>query len=216
MQCLQHRDELVTEPVLEGDALGVQPTRHQQHLLVLDVDALDRADPLREVEGFGLRERGGGEPTPLLLPDHRRVQALLDRRPDAEARREDLVSHLIPNHEIGTVSGAQLVDLAEQLVDGIAREHVTQPRLDAHPHQGESARRLPVRRLLELVIAELHTRLAVWVLWMRFRQAHRHVEVVGVCRERASKNRGDELRLDRVHHMRDGVLAGDARDVVRV
>ena len=53
MQHPQHVDELVAEPVLEGDPLGVDPSRHQQHLLVLDVDALDGPDALGEPNTSG-------------------------------------------------------------------------------------------------------------------------------------------------------------------
>ena len=62
MQRLEHVDELVAEAVLERDPPGVDPARDQQHLLVLDVDALDRPDPLREVEHLRLAERRGREP----------------------------------------------------------------------------------------------------------------------------------------------------------
>ena len=54
---LQHLDELVAQAVLEGDPLGVDPARHQQHLFVLDVHALDRPDALGEVEHLRLAER---------------------------------------------------------------------------------------------------------------------------------------------------------------
>ena len=37
VQRLEHVDELAAEAVLEGHPLGVDPARHQQHLLVLDV-----------------------------------------------------------------------------------------------------------------------------------------------------------------------------------
>ena len=71
MQRLEHVDELVAEPVLERDPVAVDHARHEEHLLVLDVDALDRADPLGEVEDLGLGERLGREPAAALLPDHR-------------------------------------------------------------------------------------------------------------------------------------------------
>ena len=45
---LEHLDELLAEAVLEGDPLGVDPPRDQQHLLVFHVDALHRPDALRE------------------------------------------------------------------------------------------------------------------------------------------------------------------------
>ena len=83
VQHLEDVDELVAQAVLEGDPLGLDPARDQEHLLVLHVHALDRADPLRELERLGLAERRRGVPAAALLPDDRRVEALLDRRPDA-------------------------------------------------------------------------------------------------------------------------------------
>ena len=88
VQDLEHVDELVAQAVLERHALGVHPARHEEHLLVLDVHALDRPDALGEHEGLRLGERRRGEPAAALLPHHRRVEALLDRRPDREGRRE--------------------------------------------------------------------------------------------------------------------------------
>ena len=73
-------DELVTKPVLERHALGVNPARDQQHLFVLDVDALDFADALGEVENLWLRKRWSRKPALVLLEDHGRVQALLNLR----------------------------------------------------------------------------------------------------------------------------------------
>ena len=44
MQGAQDGDELLAEAALERDPLGVEPARHEEHLLVLDVNALDRPD----------------------------------------------------------------------------------------------------------------------------------------------------------------------------
>ena len=99
----------------------------------------------------------------VLLPDDGRVQALLDRRPDAERRGEDLVAVVVAHDEVRAVAHAELVDLAEQVVGGVPGEHVAQPRLDAHADEGEPPRGLPVGRLRELVVAELHARLGVRV-----------------------------------------------------
>ena len=109
---------------------------HEQHLLVLDVHALDRADPLGEVEDLGLGERLRREPAAALLPDHRRVEALLDRRPDRERRREVVAL----DDEVRAVADPDLVDLREQLVGGVAREDVCGARLDPDPDQREQAR----------------------------------------------------------------------------
>ena len=116
-------------PYLNVTRLQSITARHEQHLLVLDVHALDRADALREVEHLGLGERLGREPAAALLPDHRRVEALLDRRPDRERRREVVAL----DDEVGAVADPDLVDLREQLVGGVAREHVGRAGLDADP-----------------------------------------------------------------------------------
>ena len=103
------------------------------------------------------------------LPDHRRVQALLDRRPDRERRREVVAV----DDEIGAVAHADLVDLGEQLVGGVAGEHVREARLDADPDQGEPPGLLPALGLRELRVAELHAASSASC----GRERHRHVEV---------------------------------------
>jgi hypothetical protein len=124
VQRLQHLDELVAEAVLERHAPAVDVARDEQHLLVLDVDALDRPDPLGEVEHLGLGERRGREPAAVALPDDRRVEALLDRRPDRERRREVVAL----DDEARAVADADLVDRGEQLVGGVTREDVGEAR----------------------------------------------------------------------------------------
>ena len=138
----EHADELLAEAVLERHALAVDPARHQHDLLVLDVDALDRADAGRELEQLGLGERRGRVPAALALPDQRRVQALLDRRPDRERGRE----RVAVDREVGAVAHADLVDALEQVVGGVAGEDVGEPRLDADPAEREPARAPPTRR----------------------------------------------------------------------
>ena len=49
-------------PYLKVTRLHVDPARHEQDLLVLDVDALDRPDALGELEDLRFGERLGGEP----------------------------------------------------------------------------------------------------------------------------------------------------------
>ncbi len=139
----------VAEPVLEGHAAAVDRARHEHDLLVLDVDALDHADPLRELEQLGLRERLGGVEAALALPDQRRVEALLDRRPDREGRREVVAL----DDEVGAVAHPDLVDLVEELVGCIAGEDVGEPGLDADAEQREQPALLPA-----LVHGELRRR----------------------------------------------------------
>ena len=94
------------EPVLERDALALHPAGDQHDLLVLDVHAFDRPDPLRELEDLRLGERRGRVEATLALPDQRRVQALLDRGPDRERRREVVAL----DDEVGAVADADFAD----------------------------------------------------------------------------------------------------------
>src|SRR5207237_8856062 len=100
----QDVDELLAEPVLEGNARAVDPSRDQHNFLVLDVHTLDRADALGKHERLGLRERRQGEEAALALPYERRIQALFDRRPNREGGRE-VVSL---DHAMGTIAHADI------------------------------------------------------------------------------------------------------------
>ena len=56
VQGAEDADHLLAQAVLEGDPVGLDPARHEEHLLVLDVHALDGPDALGEVEHLGLGE----------------------------------------------------------------------------------------------------------------------------------------------------------------
>ena len=131
--------------------LHLDPSRHQQHFFVLDVDALDWADAVGKVENLWLTERFGREPAAVGLPDHRRVQALLDGGPDGERRREVVAV----DGQVRPVARAQLVDVGEQMIGGVAGEHVGKAGLHADPDQSEPARGLPLVLDGELLVAEL-------------------------------------------------------------
>ena len=49
-------------------------------------------------------------------------------------------------HEVGAVAGAELVDLAEEVVGGVPREHVGEAGLDADADQRQPPGGLPLRR----------------------------------------------------------------------
>ena len=61
---------------------------------MLDVDAAQGADAFREDERLRLTKRRGREPTPIAFVHDWRVEALLDRGPDAERGSEvEAVNH---------------------------------------------------------------------------------------------------------------------------
>ena len=179
---------------------------------MLDVHALDRPDPLGEVEDLGLGERRRREPAAPALPDHGRVQALLDRRPDRERRRE-----VIPvDDEVRAVAHADLVQLGEELVRRVAREDVREAGLDADADEREETPLGPAVVLRELRVAELDARLLVRPLGMRLRERHRHVEVGAAGLEGGLEDRRVEARVDRVQDRVRVVGAGGRHDRRRV
>ncbi len=178
---------------------------------MLDVDALHLADPLGEGEHLGLAERLGGVPAALELVDDRRVEALLDRRPDRERRCEVVAV----DDEVGAVTDADLVDLAEQFVGGVAGRDVGEPGLDTHADERHQAAVLPRRVFGELTVAEPDPGLRERVGRVRHRQVHRHVDVVAAGGERAAEDRRveagvagveDHVGLHRPGEFGDGVL----------
>ncbi len=193
---LQHCDELVTEAVLERHPVGVDPARHEDDLLVLDVHALDRADAGRELEHLGLAEGLGREPAAVFFPDDRRIQAFLDRGPDGESGTEGVTV----DDEVGAVPDSELVDRGEQVVRRIACEHVRQARLDSHADECQSATLLPLRSKLELFVSELDPGSRVRRLRIRMRERHSHVDVGDACSKGRPIDRHHEARIDRVQY----------------
>ena len=124
-------DELVAERVLEGrllDALeAVGVAGDLDDLFVLDVADLDLADALGQPEHLELGERLDGVHFAVLVHD-RRVVALLDGRPDAEAEADALGAGDL---EVAAVADADLVDLVEQVVGRVTGEVVGHAGLDA-------------------------------------------------------------------------------------
>ncbi len=104
------------------------------------------------------------------------------------------------------------MDLVEVVLRGVGGEDVGQAGIHPHPHQGEPAARLPLGGKRELLVAELHARLAERSLGMRLREADGHVHVVRVGVERAAEDGHHELRVDRVHDEVSPMRAGQLRD----
>ncbi len=94
------------------------------------------------------------------------------------------------------------------MVGGVPGEHVGQARLDPDADQGQPAGVLPGLLAGELLVAELDPALGVGALGVGPGQAHRHVQVVGPCRQRSFEHGHHEPRVDGVEHMGDAVAAG--------
>ena len=207
MQRPEHLDELVAETVLERDPASVDPARDQQHLFVLDVDALDRPDPLREVEDLRLGERRRGEPATVPLVDDRRVQALLDRGPDRERRGEVVAV----DGQVRPVPYA--ASRRSSRTDGRPRSARTRRTVRARRRcrRARAARCAPSSPPTANCSSPSFTPVRrVRLVRVRARQRHRHVEVVGAGRERAVEDRHHEARVDRVEHVRDAGARGRA------
>ena len=112
--------------------------------------------PMPSGNGERLRaaERLGRVPAAVRVPHDRRVEALLDRRPDAEHRGEGVAGDL----EVAAVADVDLVDLVEQVLRGVRGEDVGQAGVHAHPQQRELAATPPRLVHGELLVAELHAR----------------------------------------------------------
>ena len=168
--------------------------------------------PVGEGEDLRLAERRRREPAALALVDHGRVEALLDRRPDRERRREVVAV----DDEVGTVADADLVDPREEVVGGIAGGDVGEAGLDAHAHERHQVAVLPRRVLRELGVAEPAPGLLVGLGRMRLGHVHRHVDVVAVGGERAFEDRWVEARVAGVEDHVGAALHGERGDAVLV
>jgi len=208
----QHGDELLAEAVLERHPPAVDTARHEHDLLVLDVDALDDADPLGELEQLRLRERLRRVEAAVALPDEGRVEALLDRRPDRERRCEVVAV----DDDVRPVADGHLVDRREEVVGGVACEHVGQPRLDAHADEREQAALPPALVPSELRLPEHDARLLVRPLRMRLRQRHRHVDVRAARLEGGREDLRVEARVGGVQHRVRAAVADQRSDGGRV
>ena len=125
------------------------------------------------------------------------------------------VAVVVGDDEVGAVAGAELVDLREQVVGGVPREHVGQAGLDTDPAEGQTSRALPEAGLLELLVTELDAALLVRRRRVRAGQAHRHVEVVRTGGVRTVEDRHVEDRVDGVHDVRDPVLLAERGHRIR-
>ena len=158
VQRLQHVDELVAEPVLE---------RHPPASIHRGISSTSSCStfthstgpmPSGNVEHLRLAERLGGEPAAVPLPDHRRVQALLDRRPDRERRREVVAL----DHEVRRRRGRR--SRRSTRTDGRPRSGRTRPTAPGStpmPTSASSPRASHSVGQRELLVAELHARLLV-------------------------------------------------------
>ena len=180
---------------------------------MFDVHALNRPDALREREELRRAERLGRVPrAPVAIPNHGRVEAFLDGRPDREDRRERVAL----DAQVAAIPHMDLVDLVEQVLGGMGREDIGQARIHAHAQQRQASGAAPVLVPSELVVAKLHPRLMEWVLRMRPGEAVGHVHVVDARRQGTFEDGHHEARIDRVHHQVDAFTSREPGHRVRV
>jgi hypothetical protein len=130
----------LAQAVLEGDLLGVDPARHEQHFFVLDVTHSTGPMPSGKSKTSG--SLNGGRCEPASGPFSQITGGLRHSSMIVHIEKPGAKTSLPsrPDDEVGAIAGAEFVDLAEQVVGGIAREDVGQPGLDADADQGEPAR----------------------------------------------------------------------------
>ena len=147
---------------------------------MLHVDAFDLSDALGKPEGLRLRIKPsinlhalGLHPQALAIAQAMQTYGVYlgDSGGSTALKLEDTRTE--GRGQLWT----DLVDLREQVVGGVAREHVGEPGLDTDADERELAGLLPVLRLRELLVAELHARLLEGSLGMGVRERHRHVEI---------------------------------------
>ena len=180
-------------------------------LFVLDVGDLDPADALGQEERLDLGERLDRVPALVLFPDDGRLGALLDRRPDGEAEADALGARDL---EVGAVADADLFDLVEHVVGGVAGEVVGHAGLDAEAGEGELADLLELGAERELLVAEHDAGRADLALGVRLGDGHGGVEVVRLGLEGGLQELRVELGGDQVADDVDAVLGGQSGDLV--
>ena len=196
VESFQHADKLVAESILEGGALRLDPARNQQNFLMLHVDHFHGAD-LGEVEHLRLGEGRGREPLSV-FPNDGRIEALLDGCPDRKVGRE-LVTF---DGDVRAVADADLLDLVEEMILRVAREHVRHARFHTTTDEGEQAFLLPIFGLVELVIAQFDPGLVERVAGMRRRERHGHIHI---SRADVEGRVEDLLVVNWIHRVHDQV-----------
>ena len=181
-------------------------------LFVLDVADLDLADALGQPELLELGERLDGVDVAVLVHDGG-VVALLDGRPDAEAEADALGAGDL---EVAAVADADVVDLVEEVVGGVAGEVVGHAGLDAEAGERVLADLLELGAERVLVVAELLAALVDRVGRVRLAERHGGVEVVHLRLERGLQQRRVEVRRAEVHEDVDAVLLGQRGHGVHV
>jgi hypothetical protein len=148
----------------------------------------------------------------LLLPHQRGVEALLDRRPDGEHRRER--NALDP--QVAARPDVDVVDLVEQVLGRVRDEHLHETRTDADSEECEPVALAPRGIHRELLVTQHATRRVVRVRRVGLGHADGGVHVVGTGGERAEEHRHHEARVDSVHHQVHAVLPGECLHGARI
>ena len=182
-------------------------------LFVLDVRDLDLADALGQEELLELGERLDRVPALVGFPDDGRLRALFDRGPDRETEGDSLGAGDL---EVGAVADADLVDLVEHVVGGVAREPVGHAGFDAETGEGGLADLVEVGVERVLALAQLDAAGADLAAGMRLGDGHGGVHVVRLGLEGGAQQLRVELGSAEVADDVDVVLLRQRGDLVDV
>src|SRR5258708_38510235 len=135
MQSFQDADEFIAKSILERDTLRSHPARHEQDFLMFYIDHIDLSNTFRELERLMFRERLGREPTLPLLPDHGRIEAFFNRRPDRKIRRELIAINL----NVRSIADTNLFNFLQYRMLRVALEHTVHAGFHAATNQRKQA-----------------------------------------------------------------------------
>src|SRR5688572_32035114 len=106
------------------------------------IDHIHWANPFREIKDFVLGEWLRCEPTFVLLPNDRWIQTFFNRRPDGKTWRKVIAI----NRNITSIADANLIDLIEDVILRITREHICHAWLHAKANECEQTFLFPLLR----------------------------------------------------------------------
>ena len=149
VQQLQRLNEVGAERVLKRDHVGLHAAWQLNHLFMLNIDAHDRTNALREDEVLWLTEWLAHLDLPV-APDDRWVQTLFNNCPEAEDGRKRVAL----NAQVATVAHVHCRDVVKGPLLRVGGEDVGEAWIHPHANEGQLAAIFPELLALLLMRAE--------------------------------------------------------------